>query len=101
MRTDTSYIKTFGNMMWPLALLLVVLTTGCDRDHGTAAVTGAGTVPTVLYTIPADGATAVPINRKISAAFSEPMSAGTITAPGTFTVTGTRFNTRNGFVRYV
>ncbi len=86
MRTDTSYSKIFSKMMWFMALLLVVFTAGCDRDHGAAA--SAGTVPTVIYTIPADGSTGVPINRKISAAFSEPMSSATITALGTFTVTG-------------
>jgi hypothetical protein len=34
MRTDTSYFKTFSKMMWMVALLLVVFTAGCDRDHG-------------------------------------------------------------------
>jgi len=92
MRTDTRYSKTVSTMMWFMALLLVVITAGCDRDHGAAAQVGTvpivGTVPTVLYTIPANGATDVPLNRKISAAFSEPMSAATVTALSTFTLTG-------------
>jgi hypothetical protein len=75
--------------MWFMALLLVVFTAGCDRDHGAADTSSnAGTGPTVIFTVPANGATDVPLNRKISAAFSEPMSAATITAPGTFTLTG-------------
>ncbi|HAR46048.1 MAG: hypothetical protein A2X56_01275 [Nitrospirae bacterium GWC2_57_13] len=36
MRTGTGYSKTFSKMMWLFALLLVVLATGCDRDHGGA-----------------------------------------------------------------
>ena len=70
-----------------MALLLVVFTAGCDRDHGTE-VTPPGTAgPTVIYTIPADGATDVVLNRKITAAFSEKMDTATITTDH-FTVTG-------------
>ncbi len=94
MRTSTSNFKTFSTLIWSLALLLVVVTTGCDRDHGTAgpppppSSPPASSGPTVIYTVPANYATNVPLNRKISAGFSEAMSAATITAPGTFTVTG-------------
>jgi ketosteroid isomerase-like protein len=42
--------------------------------------------PAVTSTIPANGATNVPLNQKISATFNTPMNAGTITAAGTFTV---------------
>lgn len=89
MRTGTSNSKIVSAVMWSLALLLVVLTVGCDRDHG-AAPTAApvSTVPTVIFTVPANNATNVPLNRKVSATFSLPMSAATITAPGTFTLTG-------------
>jgi hypothetical protein len=60
----------------------------------TAAVTKAGAAapaasekepPKVLNTIPADGATQVPVNSLISATFSEPMSSPTINE-NTFTV---------------
>ncbi len=89
MRTGTSIFKTFSKMAWSMALLLVVLTAGCDRDHGTVATSSpVSTVPTVIFTVPANGATNVPLNRKVSATFSMPMSAATITAPGTFTLTG-------------
>ena len=40
--------------------------------------------PTVTSTNPARAATNVPINQKITATFSEPMSSSTIIAPGTF-----------------
>src|SRR3990172_5927752 len=40
MRKDTSYFKTFSKMIWLFALLLVVFTAGCDRDHGGAADDG-------------------------------------------------------------
>ena len=42
--------------------------------------------PTVTSTVPASGASNVPLNQKITATFSIPMSAATITAAGTFTV---------------
>ena len=66
MRTDTSYSKTITKMMWFMALLLVVVAAGCDRDHGSEAPAGpsAGTVPTVVYTVPADSATGVPLTGK-------------------------------------
>jgi hypothetical protein len=86
MRTDTSNFKTLSTMMWVMALLLVVFTAGCDSDHGTIVPPG-GTVPTVIWTIPADGSTGVPINRKITAAFSEAMSAATVTSTSNFLIT--------------
>ncbi len=90
MRTDTSYSKAITKMMWFMALLMVVVAAGCDRDHGSEAPGGpsAGTVPTVVYTVPADSATGVPLNRKISVAFSEPMNAASVTDITDFTVTG-------------
>jgi Ice-binding-like/Bacterial Ig-like domain len=42
--------------------------------------------PTVTSVVPANGATGVPLNQQISATFSTPMAASTITAPGTFTI---------------
>ena len=43
-------------------------------------------VPTVLSTTPANGAINVPVTQKITATFSLPMNAATVTASGTFTV---------------
>jgi ketosteroid isomerase-like protein len=42
--------------------------------------------PAVTATVPASGATNVPLNQKITATFNTPMTASTITAAGTFTV---------------
>jgi hypothetical protein len=44
------------------------------------------TPPTIISTIPASGDVAVPVNRKITATFSEAMDPATILADGTFTV---------------
>jgi hypothetical protein len=77
-----SYSKIVNNMMWFMALLLVVFTAGCDRDHGTAATQGTAstaTPPTVTLTSPARGVTGVPINRNITATFSEAMDPASIT----------------------
>jgi hypothetical protein len=52
----------------------------------TTGLTANNTSPQVILTLPASGATSVPINQKISASFSESMNSATITAPGTFTV---------------
>ena len=72
--------------LWFMALLMASLAAGCGGGgDGTVASTPVST-PTVSYTIPQNLATAVPTNRKISAAFGETMSAATIIAPGTFTV---------------
>ena len=42
MQTSTRYSKTVSTMMWFMALLLVVFTAGCDRDHGGAIGGGGG-----------------------------------------------------------
>jgi hypothetical protein len=44
------------------------------------------TPPTVVSTSPVDGATNVAVNATVTATFSEPMDAATITAAGTFTL---------------
>jgi hypothetical protein len=62
-----------------LAALLVVFVAGCGQETVT--------VPSVVSTIPANGATNVAINTPISATFSMAMNAASITS-STFTVTG-------------
>jgi hypothetical protein len=59
-----------------------------------------GTIPQVTSTIPANGATGVPLNQKISATFSESMNSTTITM-ATFTVTGPGTTAVAGVVTYV
>ncbi len=68
------------------------ITTGAQNLAGNAMAANyvwsftTGTIPTVVSTIPLNGAIGVPLNQKIAANFSEPMNPATITAAGTFTV---------------
>jgi hypothetical protein len=54
----------------------------------TTGRTANATPPTVIVTLPAAGATGVPTSQTITATFSEVMDPATVTAPGTFVVTG-------------
>ncbi len=71
-----------------------VTVTGSGNTSGSQTFTVTAPPPTVTSTNPAIGATAVPINRKVTAAFSKPMDPVTITAvtftlaSGTTNVTG-------------
>lgn len=56
--------------------------------------------PTVSSTSPADGATGVAINTKITATFSEAMDSSTITAATRFTMTGPGTTPVSGTVAY-
>ena len=66
-----------GITFW-LAALLVVFVTGCGEETVI--------VPSVVSTVPANGAANVSVNTPISATFSVPMSPSTLTST-TFTVT--------------
>jgi uncharacterized repeat protein (TIGR02543 family) len=66
-----------------LALILVVLISGCKKNDYQATV---GVCPIVVSTIPANGAVGVPLNQVISATFNETMNAATITS-SSFTIT--------------
>jgi hypothetical protein len=73
-----------------LVALLLVFTTGCGKE------TVVSTAPVVVSTVPANGAIGVPAGQVVSATFSEPMNAATISSstfllvgPGTAAVTGT------------
>ncbi|MGA2848179.1 MAG: Ig-like domain-containing protein, partial [Terracidiphilus sp.] len=68
----------FG-MTYSLAALLAVLIAGCGQETVT--------VPSVVSTIPTNGATSVAINTPISATFNMAMNPSTLTS-STFTVTG-------------
>ena len=57
------------------------------------------TAPTVLSTIPANGATSVPVNQTLAATFSVAMNPATLN-PTTFTVTGAGGATVAGTVTY-
>ena len=68
----------FGTTYW-LAAILALLVAGCGQE--------VVTIPSVVSTTPANGATNVVINTTISATFSMAMSPGTISS-SSFTVTG-------------
>jgi len=68
----------FGITYW-LAALLVVFVAGCGQETVT--------VPSVVSTVPANGATSVVVNTPISATFSVAMNPSSITS-SSFTVTG-------------
>jgi len=65
-----------------------VTVTNASGPSGTQTFTVTGFAPTVTFTNPANGATSIPINRKIAATFSKAMDPTTITA-ATFTLVGT------------
>ena len=82
------------------------ITTGAKDPAGNALATNffwtftTGAIPTVTSTVPANGATGVPLNQAISATFSEPMNPATITI-ATFTLTGPGATAVAGAVTYV
>jgi hypothetical protein len=82
-------------LKWLMALLLAAVVAGCGNGDpilgggGTGVVphvAGDTTKPRVTVTVPANAASAVPANSKITATFSEAMDSTTITAAGTFTL---------------
>lgn len=81
--------KYSARSLWPVGLLLATLVSGCNSSSGesTTPPPPAGTVPTVIATSPADADTAIAINSKVTATFSEAMDAITIDTIS-FTVIG-------------
>ena len=86
------------------------LTTGITDSEGdplasnfvwrfTTGATLGATPPTVTFTNPANNASGVPINRKITATFSQAMAPSTITT-ATFTVTGPAATSVVGAIAY-
>ena len=70
-----------------LVLLTVAFVAGCASNAQEVPVLPDTVRPTVSFTAPAPGDVAVPINRKVSVAFSEAMDPSTITQ-ATFKLTG-------------
>jgi hypothetical protein len=66
-----------------------VTVTNASGPSGTQTFTVTGFAPTVTSTNPANGATSIPINRKIAATFSKAMDSTTITAATFMLVSGT------------
>jgi len=86
-------------------LFTATLTTGVKDPAGAALAANfvwtftTAPPPTVMSTVPANGASAVPVNTLVSATFSEAMNAATITG-ATFTVTGPGATVVAGAVTY-
>jgi len=91
-----------------LLILSVFVITGCgdggghhhDGNGGGGGGDGDSTRPTVVSTVAANLATLVPVNRNITATFSEKMDPATITT-ATFTVTDPTATLVPGVVTYV
>jgi Ice-binding-like/Bacterial Ig-like domain len=77
-----------------LGFVTATLISGCGREQTIAPIT-----PAVISTIPAPGATAVPVAQIVSANFNEVMNAATITT-STFTLTGPGATSVAGAVTY-
>ena len=86
-------------------LFMATITTGAKDPTGAALAANfawtftAAVPPTIVSTIPANGATAVAVNTAISATFSEAMNPATINA-STFTLTGPGATPVSGTVTY-
>ena len=90
-------------------LYTATITTGAQSSAGTALAGNyvwsfltlpATAPPTVISTVPVNGATGVPINQALTATFSEAMNPATIDA-ATFTLTGPGATAVTGVVTYV
>jgi len=99
-RKQMNKLETYSEpLMWFFALLLTASMAACggggsNNPRETVA-------PTVTSTAPADTATDVTINRKITATFSEAMDSTTIITPATtFTLTGPGTTPVSGTVSY-
>jgi len=86
--------KATMRMIWMIGFLMAALLGGCGREQTTSPG-----LPLVISTIPANGATGVPVTQIISATFSEVMNATTITT-STFTLTGPGAASVTGAVTY-
>ena len=79
--------------IWFLGLLLVAFVAGCANNGDEASNIAETTPPTVTITSPTNLAPAVPVNRKISIAFSEGMTQASVSADSiTLKVTGSASN---------
>lgn len=75
--TQHHYFRLFKST-WIIVLLLSILTWQCKKEDAPAGISGI--CPVVILTDPANGATNVVTNKKVSVTFNEPMNAETITA---------------------
>ena len=94
-------MRTYNtHKIWFIALLLLLVGTGCsDPDKNATAIPGV-TPPTVVSVAPPNGANGACANTIVTATFSEAMNASTINTT-TFTVTGPSSTPVAGQVTYV
>ncbi len=91
--SGTTATFTPATLLAPSSLYTATITTGATDAIGTALASNfvwsftTGTIPTVISTNPVNGAINIPINRKITAIFSEAMNPATVTAAGVFSLT--------------
>ena len=91
----------------PGTLYTGTITTGAANPTGTGLASNfvwtftTGTIPTVVATIPLNGATNVALNQKIIATFSQAMNSATVIAPGAFALAVTGGAAVPGTVTYV
>jgi hypothetical protein len=86
------------NLLLTLAIVFIAFFSGCAGDD---FVEINGVCPVVESTIPTSGATAVPLNQKISATFNEEMDPETFIVPATTSFTVETGGTKiNGLVTY-
>ena len=95
--TNSGTTATFtpATLLAPSSMYTATISTGATDAMGTALASNfvwsftTGTIPTVTSTNPVNGAINIPINRKITATFSEAMNPTTVTAAGVFSLTVT------------
>src|SRR4029077_9925310 len=90
--TGTTATFTPTSALASKTVYVATITTGAQDPTGAGLAANfafsftTGTIPTVVSTNPLNGAINVPINQKITAAFSEAMNSTTVTASGTFSL---------------
>lgn len=90
--SGTTATFTPATLLAPSSMYTATISTGATDAVGTALATNfvwsftTGTAPTVISTNPVNAAINIPINRKITATFSEAMNPATVTAAGVFSL---------------
>jgi len=93
--SGTTATFTPAAMLAASSMYTATITTGAKDTNGNALAGNSvwsfttGTIPTVISTNPVNAAISIPINRKITATFSEAMNPATVTAAGVFSLTVT------------
>ena len=93
--SGTTATFTPTTLLAPSSMYTATITTGAKDALGAALASNfvwsftTGTIPTVISTNPVNATINVPINRKITATFSEAMNPATVTAAGVFALTVT------------